>query len=193
MIEVIPYQARWRDEFRAVGQELRALLGALAVRIDHIGSTSVSDLAAKDIIDVQITLADFEKWETVLERMQGAGFVFRHYGVYDDIRPDWSTEARDWEKAYFRERDGQKRTHIHVRIDGRANQRYALIFRDYLRTHPRVAAHYADMKAIMVKYVGHLENRALYGDGKDPMVDLIALYAKEWAEQNAWQPGPSDA
>ncbi len=193
MIEIVPYQARWQDEFQAVGRQIRAILGELALRIDHIGSTSVPDLAAKDIIDLQITLTDFERWDEVKVRLQAAGFSFGHYGVYDTIRPDWSTADRDWEKAYFRESNGQKRTHIHIRANGRANQRYALVFRDYLRAHPKIATHYAAMKYKMADYFGQSEDRALYGEGKDPMVNLIATLAKEWVEKTEWEAGPSDA
>jgi len=193
MIEIIPHQPRWRDEFLDIGSRIRAVLGNHALRIDHIGSTSVPDLAAKDVIDLQVTLADFEQIEEVRKRLETMGLVFRHHGVYDTVRPDWSNDERDWEKAYFREGAGQKRTHIHVRAEGRANQRYALIFRDYLRAHPKIATHYAAMKYQMAAYFGSSNDRTRYGDGKDPMVDLIATLAKEWAEQTGWNAGTSDS
>lgn len=125
MIEIIPYQPRWRDEFLDMGGKIRAALGDLALRVDHIGSTSVPNLAAKDIIDIQVTLPDFERVDDVRERLERIGLVVRHHGVYDTVRPEWSNNEQDWEKVYFREGEGQKRTHIHVRANGRANQRYA--------------------------------------------------------------------
>ena len=39
-------------------------------------------------------------------------------------------------KRYFRERPGERRTHIHVRRAGSFNEQFALLFRDFLRTHP---------------------------------------------------------
>ena len=56
MIIIIPYQPAWPEEFRTLGGVLRQALGDLALRIDHIGSTSVPGLAAKVIIDIQITV-----------------------------------------------------------------------------------------------------------------------------------------
>ena len=59
-IEIVDYQTRWPEDFARIGAILRSALGAEAVRIDHIGSTAVPGLAAKDIIDVQVTIARFD-------------------------------------------------------------------------------------------------------------------------------------
>ena len=56
MLQILPYQATWPGEFQTISRPLRAALSDLALRIDHIGSTSVPGLAAKDIIDIQITV-----------------------------------------------------------------------------------------------------------------------------------------
>jgi GrpB-like predicted nucleotidyltransferase (UPF0157 family) len=58
-ITIVDYRPQWVAEFTALAAQLQAALGALALRIDHIGSTAVPGLAAKDIIDVQVTVADF--------------------------------------------------------------------------------------------------------------------------------------
>ena len=62
-VVIIPYQAGWPAEFQNSAAHLRAILGGLALRIDHIGSTSVPGLAAKDIVDIQITVADLDRME----------------------------------------------------------------------------------------------------------------------------------
>jgi GrpB-like predicted nucleotidyltransferase (UPF0157 family) len=56
-IEIVPYDERWPDEFAGLAAPLRAALGTLALRIEHIGSTAVPGLAAKDLIDIQVTVA----------------------------------------------------------------------------------------------------------------------------------------
>ena len=61
LIVISPYDPQWPLEFRQLGTPLRAALGDLALRVDHIGSTSVPGLAAKDVIDVQITGAALDK------------------------------------------------------------------------------------------------------------------------------------
>lgn len=57
MIQIVPYQASWTEEFAVIGAEVRAALGDTALAVHHIGSTSVPGLAAKDVIDIQITVA----------------------------------------------------------------------------------------------------------------------------------------
>ena len=51
-IEIVAYRAKWPKQFRIVAARLRDVLGDDALRIDHVGSTSVPGLGAKDIIDV---------------------------------------------------------------------------------------------------------------------------------------------
>src|SRR6266545_7350179 len=72
-VQVIPYSERWPHEFRHVAATLRDVLGDLAVRIDHIGSTSVPGLAAKDVLDVQVAVASLDI-ERLLEPFSRAGF-----------------------------------------------------------------------------------------------------------------------
>ena len=55
-ITIVSYRKTWPREFDTLGRRLRTALGSMALRIDHIGSTSVPGLAAKDVIDIQITV-----------------------------------------------------------------------------------------------------------------------------------------
>jgi GrpB-like predicted nucleotidyltransferase (UPF0157 family) len=61
LIVIAPYDPQWPLAFQRLGTPLHAALGDLALRIDHIGSTAVPGLSAKDVIDVQITVATLEK------------------------------------------------------------------------------------------------------------------------------------
>src|SRR5690606_6695769 len=66
-------QAQWPAEFRRIGEHLRQTVGESALRIDHIGSTSVAQLAAKDVIDIQITVAHLPD-ETLIDKLRAQGF-----------------------------------------------------------------------------------------------------------------------
>ncbi len=188
MVEIIPYQTRWPAEFQAIARRLRAGLGDLARRIDHIGSTAVPDLPAKDIIDVQITVADLGG--PLVEALTALGYS-QPEGVWrDHTLPGFNGPDTEWEKLFFRPPPGQRRTNIHVRVQGRANQRYALLFRDYLRAHPATAAAYAELKRRLAQHLAHPE---MYSEVKDPAVDLIYFAAEDWATATRWQIGPSDA
>lgn len=188
MIEIIPYQESWPAQFQEIATILRQGLGDLALRIDHIGSTSVPGLAAKDIIDLQITVAALD--EPVIQAMTQLGYRLPEGVWRDHSTPHFEGPETEWEKLYFFPPPGRRRTNTHVRVQGRANQRYPLLFRDYLRAHPRTAEAYAELKRRLAQ---HLADPQTYPDVKDPAVDLIYLAAEEWAAATNWQPGPSDA
>src|SRR6266702_7468938 len=142
-IVIVDYRPEWADEFEAIARPLHDALGELALRIDHIGSTSVPGLAAKDIIDIQITVLDFTpELEAAFER---AGYSRIAYT--QDHRPPTSTAPdRDWQKQMYRPPDGARPRNVHVRRAGSPNGRYALLFRDYLRAHPLASGAYAQVK-----------------------------------------------
>ena len=137
MIKILDYNERWPIEFQEIASVLRQGLGELAMRIDHIGSTSVPGLAAKDIIDIQITVATLN--DEVMSAMNALGY--RHpEGIWrDHVPPGFVGPDTHWQKFFFRPPPGQRSTNTHVRVQGRGNQRYPLLFRDYLRAHPATA------------------------------------------------------
>lgn len=188
MVEIVPYKESWPAEFQEIAARLRHALGALALRIDHIGSTSVPGLPAKDVIDIQITVAALD--EHVRSALTALGYV-QPEGIWRDHRPpNMPGPETDWEKWFFFPPNGQRRTNTHVRVQGRANQRYPLLFRDYVRAHPATAEAYAELKRRLAQ---HLADPETYPDVKDPAVDLIYLAAEDWASATRWQLGPSDA
>ncbi len=149
MITIIPYDPAWRDEFLQIGGILRRILGESAIRIDHIGSTAVPGLAAKDIIDIQITAAQLSpRLERALEL---AGYQRILSITTDHIPPGRNADPRQWEKWIFKPEPGARKVNVHVRLPGRENQRYALLFRDYLRAFPAVAQAYGQMKMAIAK------------------------------------------
>ena len=187
MVEIVVYQERWPLEFQAIAAPLRQTLGPLALRIDHIGSTAVPNLPAKDLIDIQITVAALN--DRVKAGMASLGYTFME-GWHDHRPPLDVGPETDWDKFSFIEPAGQRLVNTHVRVQGRANQRYALLFRDYLRAHSATAAAYAELKRRLAQ---HLADSSMYPEVKDPAVDLIYLAAEEWAAATNWQVGPSDA
>ena len=187
MISLSPYQSTWPSEFRGAGVRLRRNLGSLALRIDHIGSTSVPGLAAKDIIDIQVTVEALIP--AVEEAILAAGYRrLRH--LSDHAPPLSHPDPVQWEKWVF-QGEGGRPVNLHVRVKGRANQRYALLFRDYLRSNPLVSRAYEQVKASIIKYHPE-EDRNAYYDIKDPVCDIIMGGAETWAEASSWVFGESD-
>ena len=180
MIAVVPYREGWAHEFARWSKRIAECLGPRALRIDHIGSTSVPGLAAKDVIDIQVTVANLAD----ADPLTVAGFRAQPF-LEDHCPPGASADAREWQKRFFNFPEGDRRGNVHVRVEGRANQRYALLFRDYLRAHPNAAEAYARLKLQLAK---ELADEAAYPDVKDPACDLILVAAEEWAAAGRWEP-----
>jgi GrpB-like predicted nucleotidyltransferase (UPF0157 family) len=188
-IVIVPYDARWPAEFDQIGTALRQALGGLALRIDHIGSTAVPGLAAKDIIDVQVTVAMLDA-AAIGSALAPLGYTLHEGFVTDHVPPGWDTAPAEWQKHYCHVPAGHRPTHIHIRAAGRANQRYALLFRDYLRAAPNAAAAYGQIKEALACL--HPTDEDAYYDVKDPVCDLIMDAAQRWAVLLGYAPGPSD-
>ncbi len=183
LIEICEYNPAWPGEFEDIRAELRGILGELALRIDHIGSTSVPGLGAKDVIDIQVTVRALDP--EIVRRMTAAGYQHREDITTDHLPCGEDPDPRLWEKYYFMQPPGRRLIHVHVRKQGSPNQRYPLLFRDYLRAHPHSTATVERIKRVLARY--HAEDKVAYYDIKDPAYDLIWDAAQEWAEHSGWQ------
>ena len=86
---IAEYDPEWRSLFLEVGRNIREALGDIADRIDHVGSTSIVGLNAKPIIDIQISISNFEDVSQYKNKLESIEFVFRK-------------ENPDKTKRYFR-------------------------------------------------------------------------------------------
>jgi GrpB-like predicted nucleotidyltransferase (UPF0157 family) len=178
-VVVVAYDDAWPVMFAEVGARLRRELGDTALRIDHIGSTSVPGLDAKPIVDIQISVASFEPVDAFRLPIERAGFVYR---------PDNPERT----KRYFRERPGERRTHIHVRRAGSFSEQFALLFRDFLRAHADHAQKYAELKHRLAKEFSAPDQRHDYVEAKTPFIWHTIHLADDWAQSTGWEPPPSD-
>jgi GrpB-like predicted nucleotidyltransferase (UPF0157 family) len=184
-VVIVAYQPRWADEFARIAGHVRTLVGTAAIRIDHIGSTAVPGLGAKDVVDVQITVADLDAAGGVTAPLRTAGFR-QGTGVEYDVFHGMPATAPDLRKRFMREPEGQRRTHLHIRERGRFNQRYALLFRDYLRASADARTWYelAKRRAAEV-FPASIEG---YLSLKEPVFHLVFEAASLWAEKVGWSP-----
>ncbi len=176
-IVIVEYEPAWMSLFGALGLRLRAELGEVALRIDHIGSTAVRGLAAKPIIDVQVSVRALEPVDAYRGALERCGFV-------------WRSSNTELTKRYFRERPGDPRRHIHVRQAGTFSEQLPLLVRDYLRAHPTRALEYAALKRDLADR--HGTDRHAYQQAKEPFSWQTIRLADGWAQQTGWRPGPSD-
>ena len=178
------YQPTWPQEFEVIRASLLEILGPLAQRIDHVGSTSLPGLGAKDVIDIQITVQELTP--EVRQRLIEAGYAYWEAITHDHVPLGEDDNPKLWAKLLFNQPPGQRRVNVHVRIDGNPNQLYPLLFRDYLRAHPNSARSIELIKREIVKR--HAEDLDAYYDIKDPVYDLIWDAAQDWSRQTGWKP-----
>ncbi|MFK7964015.1 MAG: GrpB family protein, partial [Burkholderiaceae bacterium] len=119
-----------------------------------------------------------------------AGFAHKPENSVDRA-PPWEVDTPDeWRKAYFKSGESSHpRAQVHVRQAGRRNQRYALLFRDYLRANPDVRDAYGRFKLQAAELVGvmsHPSGTGPYLDLKDPFFDVVMLAAEQWARDTGW-------
>lgn len=176
-VRIFPYDHNWPRLFNQVGTGLRAVLGDTALRIDHIGSTSIPGLDAKPIIDIQVSVVSFEPLNAFRLPLEHLGYVFR-------------AENPDLTKRYFRESPGQRRTHIHVRCWGSWSEQQALLFRDYMRVHRDDASRYARLKYALARI--YKDDRVGYSDAKSPFIWEIMAKADRWSQDVGWKAGQTD-
>ncbi|MEU4155486.1 GrpB family protein [Actinoplanes sp. NPDC026670] len=175
--------AGWRERGAALVERLRVVLGPLAVRVEHIGSTAVPGMAAKPVFDVQVSVVDLEVAAAVFDGpLAGLGFVRRPY-ERDHVPAGCGDSPELWVKRYWNFR-GLEPVNLHCRLVGSPNERLALLFRDWFRAHPAAVPAYGAFKVALAAAVS--QDLGLYTDVKDPVVDLVAVVAEEWAAESGW-------
>jgi GrpB-like predicted nucleotidyltransferase (UPF0157 family) len=186
-IEVVGYQPNWPADFAVLARRLRGALDSPGVSIHHIGSTSVPGLVAKDIIDIQITVPSLDE-PGFRSGVEAVGFVWAPY-LADHSPPALDLAQAELEKRTAASAPGERPANLHMRVAGRFNQRYALLFRDFLRARRAAAAGYAEVKQNLARLFPD-DVDSYYA--KDPVCDVIMAGAEVWAEATGWQPPPSD-
>lgn len=135
MIVIAPYDPAWVASFSAEAQRIRVSFGAEAERIEHVGSTSVPGLAAKPVIDIQVSVPSLARRDLHRQRLIELGYTHFPLGDFDLVYPFFK-RPETWPSTH----------HIHLCESGSEQERVHLAFRDYLRLHPTVAAEYAELK-----------------------------------------------
>lgn len=168
--EVTSYNPDWPRRFGVWRDRLSIALGTAAVRIEHVGSTSVPGLAAKPVIDIQVSVPDVDDEQSYVPDAESAGLVLhmRERGHRFLLQP--ASEPRD--------------VHVHVCSSGGAWEHDHLLFRDFLRANPSVCDNYAALKKELITRWG--DDRKAYGDSKTDFVLDTLADAAEWAVATGW-------
>ena len=174
---ICDYDQAWARRYEELAGVIVAAVGHDVLRIDHVGSTAVPGLAAKDVIDIQVSVSSLE----VADRWPDEIGTFRRRDYHLDHVPPGAPPGPDWHKRYWS--SVEPRAHLHVREAGRANHRYALLFRDYLRADPAAMVAYERSKRHLADLC---DDSGVYSDAKDPVCDLVMISAERWASEVGW-------
>ena len=164
-LEIVPYDAEWPLRFEAERERIAVALGPLALRIEHNGSTSVPGLAAKPVIDIQISVAVLHPVDAYALRLTALGYI--HVPHADDACCPFFHRPRRWPHTH----------HVHVVRAGGTEERRTLAFRDYLRAHKSIAQKYEALKRRLASQCNAEEfaSRQAYADAKGEFIeDVIA-------------------
>lgn len=168
-ITIVPYDPGWPAAFEAEAARLRTALGALALRVDHHGSTAIPGLSAKPIIDIQVSVAALQPSGAYGERLGTLGY--RHVLHPDDSFSPFFHRPIHWPHSH----------HVHVVERGGREERRTLAFRDYLLDHPDTAREYQDLKHNLAKRLPGTtaESREEYARAKTGFIERVVALAVE--------------
>jgi GrpB-like predicted nucleotidyltransferase (UPF0157 family) len=170
-IEVVPYDPAWIDRFAAYRRRLADELGSVAVRIEHVGSTAVPGLAAKPIVDIQVSVDDLEDEGSYVPGIGHAAAELR---------------SRDTRHRYFRPAGDRPRdVQVHVCEAGSDWERNHLLYRDYLRANAAVRDAYASLKLELA--ATYRDDRLAYADAKSAFILDALDDARAWAARIGWR------
>lgn len=159
-VVVLPYDEQWKRDFLKIKDELTNALGQLAMRIEHVGSTSVENLSAKPIIDIDVVIKDHTVFEKVVSALEATGY--RHEG-------DLGIAGREAFK--YDGKEHLRKHHLYVCPDDSPELKRHIAFRDYLRNDPDAVREYSRIKEEGAKLYPYDIER--YIEHKSPFIEKI--------------------
>ena len=168
MITIDPYDPVWPARFDTEAVSIRRSLGELALRVEHVGSTAVPGLAAKPVVDIQVSVPSLAPTVNFTERLSQIGYSHVPLGPIDLVYPFFQ-KPTVWPSTH----------HIHLCVAGSEQERKHLAFRDYLRVHPDVARGYAELKRTLAAREDGTdsEGRERYAVAKTEFIERVIALA----------------
>ncbi|ONH35382.1 MULTISPECIES: GrpB family protein [Protofrankia] len=168
-ITIVDYSPAWPARFEQERRRILTALGATAVRVDHVGSTSVRGLAAKPIIDIQLSVPDIEDEQRYLPPLTDAGYLLR-------VR----------EPGHRMVRTPDLDVHAHICSTSSGWERRHLLFRDWLRHNTADRTAYEMLKRDLAYH--DWPDMNAYADAKSALITEITTRAEAWADATGWTP-----
>jgi GrpB-like predicted nucleotidyltransferase (UPF0157 family) len=165
---IVGHRDYWRDDFNRLAAVL-ALVIPDVVAVEHIGSTAIPGMAARDILDIEVVVTNIQDEAAFSAPLQRLGF-------HRFNPPDLAAAGL----RLFVPDDGSGRVHVHVCELGSAQHRRHVAVRDYLRAHPDEARRYAEVKREAARLAAG--SRKAYSRAKDRYLQGLEHTALRWNE-----------
>lgn len=164
MIVICDYDPAWPRLFDAEAARILAAFGPDALRIEHVGSTAVPGLAAKPVIDIQVSVATLLPHGRYVQTMANLGYRHQPWDDFDLVYPFFH-RPHEWPSTH----------HVHLCEAGSPLEGKHLAFRDFLRSHPETADAYQRLKrALALEHRGEsLQTREDYSLSKSEFIDDV--------------------
>ncbi|MCP3802485.1 dephospho-CoA kinase [Allokutzneria sp. A3M-2-11 16] len=183
--KIAEYDPDWPAQAARLISRIQAATSGAPV--EHIGSTSVPGLAAKDVIDLQLGVDSLEEADKLAHALGEAGFPRYPEPLSDTVLPS-HPDPEMWRKRVHCSADPGRPVNVHVRVREWPAWRYALVFRDWMRAHPEEVAAYAALKRELAPAFAADGGATRYADAKDPWMHAALARAIEWAGGHADRP-----
>ncbi len=169
-VNLVPYNPKWPDLAQMEIDKLKSIFPASTlIDIQHVGSTAISGLSAKPILDIQIAVQSLDVMKLIA------------VSILQKLDYEYWANNPDLNRMFFVKGMppyGEQRTHhVHIFEHNSDNGCNKLIFRDYLRSHADVAKEYEQIKAKLAQE--HLYDREKYTDEKLDFVNKVLQLAKK--------------
>lgn len=174
---LVPHNPVWAADAQRIINRVKAAAGAKVLRADHVGSTSVGGLDAKDVFDIQVTVASLQDADEIAGALAAVGYP-RLPDHETDVAHD---DTGRWGKRVHGAADPGRPANIHLRVEGWPNQRFALLFPAWLTANPEAREDYVQVKRAALSAPD-------YADAKEPWFAEAYPKALAWAEATGWRP-----
>lgn len=165
LVTIAEYDSQWPVMYEEEKERILSVIGHTVVAIEHVGSTSVPGLGAKPIIDIMVAVRRLADAAACVEPLQSLGYEY--VPEHEVVMP---------ERRFFRKGlRGAGTHHLHMVEQTSEFWERHLLFRDYLRAHPKVAQQYYALKKELAARYG--SDRSSYTDAKTPFIESVVNQA----------------
>lgn len=161
-LSLVDPKPRWEQQYEAMERKLSSMIpSASLVSIEHVGSTALETIKAKDIVDVLVVLEPDANMRAVAEELACQGF----------IQMSASDDRISLNYGYTPEGYAENVYHVHLRFAGDDDELY---FLDYLKAHPEVAREYERLKVRLLSQFPH---------DRDGYTEAKSDFVRKWTEK----------